>query len=175
MPSTWDKAKLTATDLGKPRALVNADGATGKLYLGRILGELQTVKPLIDAQGRESTQLVGRFKGVPATPITIKAGDPPVDTTVDAIVSTKAFLPINTQNLLVEELAKDGVSMVQFAVDIHVEKASNPAGYIFHVTPLFPINGADSDPFAAISARVAAAHPATTTHTADKKEAPKAA
>jgi hypothetical protein len=155
---TWEKAKLMATDLGKPKAMVYADGVKGgAVALGRVMGEISGTKLKVDGQGRSSVELMGRFKGIPATPFTVKQKDyagNDVDILIEAIVSTRCLMPITIHNLLVKESEKDGVSIVQFAVDIDVKAASNPAGYEYHVTPLFPIDGAESDPFAGIAARI---------------------
>lgn len=143
-----DKAKLLPMDL-KPKQVIG--DAEGEVYIGRMIGEAHGVKRSLDGQGRETVMLLGRFKATPSWPMKVD------DVAVDAIISTKTMLTSKEHAKVVAELGKKGVAAVQFAIDIFGKKNKNaPGGFEFVVKEIFPISGADSDPLAAVTARVPA-------------------
>lgn len=159
--NAWDKAKITPMDL-RPKVMIG--DSEGEAYVGRIIGEAYSVKRKLDSQGGETTELVGRFKATFAHPIEAD------ETSVDAIISKRCLLTPSEHAQVVAEL-RNGVSAVQFAVDIFATKDKKAlGGFVFNVKPLFPISGSDSDPLAAVSARVLSVE-ASETHKGKAKAA----
>lgn len=162
---TMTKNRLVPKDLGNAKDVLKAEGdAVGKpLYLGRMIGEASEVRNKVDAMSRPYTVLVGKFKAIPAKPFEAK-DDAGNKVSVEAIVAGTCVLPPDQHNKVSAELAKEDVSLVQFAIDVFSVKYENSTlGYVFSVNEIFPINGADTDQFAGINARIASAQTAANT------------
>jgi hypothetical protein len=150
---------MLATDLAKPREVLKnrPEGSTDPAPLGRIIGKCKSLKHKADATGRQFVELVGAFKGIPAAAFELEVEENGTKrkVLVEQIVSTVAALPIAVHDVIVKERGKKDVAEVHFAFDVAVKKSSNPPGYEFVCTPVFPITAAVSDEFADIDAKIA--------------------
>lgn len=155
---TLEKAKLVAKDIGNPKALLaglteEQTKAKTPVRMGLIIGQADKIVPREDSMGRVFDELRGSFKMLPANPVKAK-DESGKEIDVEALVSTKALLPLKKHGEIVKALKGQGVKAVQFGFYADVVKAENPAGYEWILTDIFPVTAEAADPLAGVMARI---------------------
>lgn len=133
------KNKLVIKDLGDPKGVHKKDGDNAQIVLGTLFGICTGVGSKTDQ--RDPTKvfhfLKGDFEGVPS------------EKDADRTRSGVLYLPDGMHNLIASQFAGDNApDKLQFALEVIVKKAKNPAGYEFGFNP--KIKASEADPLEAL-------------------------
>lgn len=150
--------KLSIATMGTRPKRAAADNI--KTPLCRVMGTARGLKSAIDTNGDPTFGLTGSFLGINVAQALL-AGKENNPTDYGQYTSGVLYLPGGIQELIQSPLeallsdadkAKADAAAIEFALDLFAVPSTNKAGYSFTATLLG--EAAQSDPFAAIKARV---------------------
>lgn len=133
------RGKITLGSLGNPAAIksMSADQLSkskGTMFLGTIFGKASGFISRTDLKNEEKFEgLTGSFIGIP--------GDANFEETESGVL----YIPDAFHNLVAEKLRQvqkdDPGAACEFAFEVYVIPAKNPAGYSWQLTPAVPFEG----------------------------------
>lgn len=143
MSEIFTKSKVSLSTF-KPKAHGQAAYEKAPLKLGTIIGVAarESIRQNVEKPDEPYIGLTGNFR-------CIRIAE---NNTTEITQSGTCYLPDSWLEPILMVL-KEGSTAVQFAYDVFIEKADNPAGYGWILKPLIEASG--SDPLAALAAKVA--------------------
>lgn len=162
MASVIQKTKLTLKDIasGNPKKIMALlPEKEESIVVGTIIGIASGIKNGKGADGVTPAKgLAGDFEGTPA------------DTELDVVRSGVCYLPEAFMNPIFDLLEKEGgPDSVQFAAEVLLMRAANPAGYSWAMRPVQDQHAVENDPLKAL--RSALPKPSATPAIADQSKA----